>query len=250
MLLLGSTTLIWGARPELRVGIAREAELPMAGLQNGVLSGLAIDLSRQLAEQLGMELTLSRLPQRDLIAALKGGRIDLVLTTQPEPGDELRALRLLTSTPLMHTGQLALVRREDIEEFSRPLDVLLMTGRAGFERGTTAAQVVHQRMPSAQRMPFGTARDALRALQTGEIDLLVLDAPRAWNVLANPQDAALVALLDPLLDEHLVWAVRDSDLHVLARINAILARWREDATLVRLIRRWIPVRVQARRTQN
>jgi ABC-type amino acid transport substrate-binding protein len=231
-----------GASPELRVGIAREAELPLAGTEHGVLSGLAIDLARRLTEQLDMELRLSLIPRRDLIAALKGGRIDLILTTLPEA--ELRALRLLPSAPLLHTGQLALVLQDNIERFPRLIDVLLTDGRVGFERGTAAARAVHQRLPKARRRPFATAREALQALHRSEIDVLVLDAPRAWNRLADSRETALIALLDPLCEETMVWAARESDRSLIVRINAAIAHWRQDATLTRLISRWIPMRIQ------
>lgn len=230
---------------ELRVGIARESSLPLATLDQGVLSGLAIDLARLLTEQLDMGLQLSLLPERDLVSALKGGRIDVMLSTMPQ--HELRALHLLASEPLLETGQLALVRPQDLERFTRPIDVLSTRGKVGYERGTTAARVVHQRMPLAQRIPFPSAAQALLALEQAEIDLLVLDAMLAWNQLANPDAPPLAALLHPLLTEHLVWTVREQDVHLLARINAALTQWQSDTTLAHVISRWIPMRIEPAR---
>jgi polar amino acid transport system substrate-binding protein len=245
LLSLSVTPAVAGNDLELHVGIARESSLPLATANNGVLIGLAVDLSRLLTEQLGMELRLSELPERDLIPALKGGRIDVMLSTLPEP--ELRALRLLPSQPLLQTGQLALIQEKDMDRYPRQVDVLSTSGKVGYERGTTAARVVHQRIPQAERIPFPDAWQALSALKRGEIDLLVLDALRAWNLLADPAESKLTALLDPLLSERLVWAVREKDVHLLARINTAIAQWQSDGTLARQIGRWIPLRIEATR---
>lgn len=247
LLSLLATSATAGPDLELHIGVDREASLPMATTNQGVLIGLAVDLSRLLAEQLGMELRLSQLPERDLIPALKGGRIDLMLSTLPEP--ELRALRLLPSEPLLQTGQLALIQERNMGRYARQVDVLSTQGKVGYERGTTAARVVHQRMPQAERVPFPDAWHAVKALKRGEIDLLVLDAPRAWNLLGDPAESKLAALLDPLLSEQLVWAVREKDVHLLARVNSAIAQWQTDGTLARLIARWIPLRIEAAATR-
>ncbi|EIC23358.1 substrate-binding periplasmic protein [Thiorhodovibrio frisius] len=231
-----------GSDLELHIGLARESTLPLATVEHGVLNGLAVDLSSLLGEQLGMELRLRQLPERDLIPALKGGRIDLMLSTLPN--EELRALRLLPSEPVLQTGQLALVRQADLVRYTRQIDVLSTRGKVGFERGTTAARAVHQLMPQAERIPFPNAWQALVALKRGQIALLVLDALRAWNLLADPEESELAALLDPLISEHLVWTVREKDVHLLARVNTAIAQWRNDGTLERLISRWIPMRIQ------
>lgn len=231
-----------GADLDFHVGIARESTLPLASLNNGVLSGLAIDLTRLLTEQLSMELKLSLLPQRDLLNALKGGRIDAILSSEEEEA-ELRALRLLPSTPLLQTGQLALVRQEDLNRYPRKIDVLSTQGKVGYERGTMAARVVHQQMPKAERVPFPDASQALHALKQGQTDLLVLDAMRAWNLLADPQEDQLAALLDPLVRQNLTWVVRETDIHLLARINSSIAQWRQAGTLAHVISRWIPMRI-------
>lgn len=234
------------ARLGLHVGIARESVLPLASVSDdGVLRGLAIDLARLLSDELGMELRLKLLPQRDLIDALNGGGIDVVLSTLPAA--ELRAQRLLPSLPLLETGQLALIREPDLDRYSRKIDVLTSQGPVGFEQGTTAARVVHERMPLAQRVPFWDAWQALLALRAGEIDILVLDALLAWNLLADPGAVPLVTLLEPLSRENLVWVVREKDVHLHARINSAIKQWATDTSLARLISRWIPLRIESNR---
>jgi ABC-type amino acid transport substrate-binding protein len=242
LLILANPLPAASADLELHLGLAREASLPLATIDRGVLSGLAIDLGRRLTEQLGVELRLSRLPQRELVSALKGGRIDAILTTMPDV--ELRALRLLASAPLLQSGQMALVRQADLTRFAREIDVLSTQAKVGYERGTMAARVVHQRMPSAERVPFPDAWQALLALKGAQVDILVLDALPAWNLLANPDERELVALLKPLSSEQLVWAVREKDVHLLAQINAVIKQWEAKGTLARLIGRWIPLRIE------
>lgn len=241
---LGTGTPASARDLELRVGIARDATLPLSAVDQGVLSGLAIDLARLLTEELGVQLALSLLPERDLVAALRGGRIDLILTSMP--AEELQTLRLLPSLPLLQTGQLAIIGQDNLDRFPRPIDVFLTDAQVGYTRGTMAARIVHQRMPKARRVPFPAPLEAIRALNRGDIDVLVLDALQAWNLLGDPSETGLTALLEPLTSDTLVWAVRESEVHLLARINNAIGKWRDTGALARLIGRWIPVRIEAK----
>jgi polar amino acid transport system substrate-binding protein len=225
----------------LRIGIAPDTA-PLAFAEDGVVRGIEVDLALALARDLGVEPQLLRLPARRLVTALRGGRIDLIFTTLPTA--ELNALGLSVSPPLLRTGQMALVRREDLPSYSRHIDLLITDRRVGYERGSLGARFVQQRMPKADRVPLLDAATGITALREGEIDLFVGDAPTVWSIASNPDETGLAGLFRPLTDGRLAWAVRDEDNALIRDIRRTVDRWRRDGTLRRVIDRWLPIQIQ------
>jgi len=109
-------------RATLRLGVSASGA-PLAFFDQGVLRGLIVDLARALAETLDRELQVQEMPEARLVDALRGGRLDLILSTLPET--DLAALGLAASTPLFETGQMALIRTADIGRFGRPVDLII-----------------------------------------------------------------------------------------------------------------------------
>nr|WP_238787448.1 transporter substrate-binding domain-containing protein [Thiospirillum jenense] len=225
----------------LRVGVSLT---PASGVvsEAGILRGLEIDLAQALSGALGMELVLSVLPERDRVEALRGGRVDTLLSTRPLA--ELHALRLAASQPVLESGQMAVVRREQTAHFTRPLDVFITRTRVGFVRDADAARVVHQQFPNAQRIPFAVLKEAIAALRDAQIDVLIVDAPTAWRITADPNEQQLIGVMELLATEQLVWVVRETDEALLVGIDAVIKQWSTDGTLRRLIARWLPAQVQ------
>ena len=227
--------------PSLRIGVAAGAA-PMAFFDRGVLRGLAIDLARDLASDLDRELQLQEMPEARLVDALRGGRIDLVLATLPDT--ELQALGLAASTPVLETGQMALIRSADFGDFRRLLDLMTTSRRVGYEWGTAGARFAQSSLPNAERVPFPDAAAAVEALRAGDIDVLIHEATTVWGVATNADEQALMGIFQPLTEERLAWITRAEDELLRREIDRALALRRESGELDRLINRWIRVQVE------
>ncbi len=225
----------------LRIGIAPDTP-PLAFIEDGVVRGIKVDLALALARELAVEPQLQRLPARRLVTALRGGRIDLIFTTLPTT--ELTTLGLAVSPPLLRTGQMALVRQEDLPRYSRRIDLLASDRRVGYERGSLGARFVQHRLPNAERVPLADAATGIAALRAGEIDLFVDDAPTVWSIASNPEETALAGLFRPLTDGRLAWAVRDDDTALARDIRRTVDGWRRDGTLQNIINRWLPIQIE------
>jgi ABC-type amino acid transport substrate-binding protein len=225
----------------LRIGIAPDTA-PLAFVEDGVVRGMEVDLALALARELDVEPQLLRLPARRLVTALRGGRIDLIFTTLPT--DELDALGLSVGPPLLRTGQMALLRHEDLPRYSRQFDLLSTDQRVGYERGSLGARFVQHRMPKAERVPLTDAATGINALRDGDIDLFVGDAPTIWSVASDPDETALAGLFRPLTDGRLAWAMRDEDSALIRDIRRTVNRWRSDGTLQTVVNRWLPIQIQ------
>jgi ABC-type amino acid transport substrate-binding protein len=228
-------------RQALRLGISASGP-PLAFFEQGVLRGLGIDLARPLAEELDRELQVREMPEARLVDALRGGRIDMMLSTLP-PTD-LEALGLEASGTLFRTGQMAMIRAADLPRFSRLVDVITTDAAVGFQQGTAGARFVQSRMPAAERMPFADISDGVTALRRGDIDVFVHEAPTIWAIATSRTEEQLLGVFQPLTEDRAAWIVRAEDQTLLAGINLVLRNWRRTGQLARTVNRWIPIRVQ------
>ncbi len=215
---------------------------PLAFKRGGVVKGLEVDLARALAASLELELSLHALPEQRLIDALRGGRVDVALSALPD--EELAALGLATSTAVLESGQMAIIRTQDLTRFPRRIDLKLTSERVGYQRGSLGARLVQARLPRAERVPFADANAGLAALGAGEIAIFIHDATTAWALAANPKETELTALFQPLSVERLRFATRTEEAHLQRALDRVLEAWRRSGELERIIRRWIPIQIR------
>lgn len=227
--------------PSLRIGISVSGA-PMAFVERGVLRGLEVDLAHALADAMDRQLLLQEMPQPRLIDALRGGRIDLVMSTMQET--DLDALGLIASAPLLRTGQMALIRGEDIATFARAVDIITTTSRVGYQRGSAGARFVQENLPEAERVPVADPVWGIAALRAGDIDIFVHEATTVWAVAANPDETELLGIFRPLTDERLSWVMRVEDELLRRNVDFIIRAWRDSGKLTGLINRWIRIQVE------
>jgi polar amino acid transport system substrate-binding protein len=228
-------------RISMRLGVTASGP-PLAFFDQGVLRGLTMDLASALAESLDRDLQVQEMPEARLADALRGGRIDLMLSTLPAA--DLQALGLAASAPLFETGQLALIRAPDIGRFGRVVDLMTTDARVGYQQGTAGARFVQSGMPRAERMPFAEVDTAIAALRAGEVDLFIHDAPTIWAIAGDPAEQQLIGIFQPLTDARAAWVVRSEDALLLSNIDLALRQMRKSGQLNRMVNRWIRLRVQ------
>jgi polar amino acid transport system substrate-binding protein len=153
---------------------------------------------------------------------------------------EERAKRVDFTDSYMSVGQMALMRTGDANEFSAAEKILATRKKIGFIRGTTGDAFVNARCTNAEKVAFQETSHGAEALSNGTIDVFVVDAPVVWE-MSNPK---FTALLTPLTDEHLGWAVNKNDQALLHTLNMCLAKMRTDGTLEAIRRQWVPQLLQ------
>jgi polar amino acid transport system substrate-binding protein len=98
---------------------------------------------------------------------------------------------------------------------------------------------VQKHFPKARRVSVRRASDAVFELKIGRIDFFIHDAPSVvWIVSENEME--LTAIWTLLNEEHLAWGVRHGDDALRQRVNEVLAAWKADGTLKRVLTRWLP----------
>jgi polar amino acid transport system substrate-binding protein len=224
--------------PELRVGVTLDSP-PFAMQQGMQMAGIEVDFAIKLASRLGRPLRVVALTWTELIPALLGGQIDIIMSGMTVT--RLRSLRVAFSDPYVEAGLSVLIRAGRAESFPTPQSVMASDLRLGVVRGTTAETYVRENYRGGQIFPYQSNTDAIADLVPGRVDAFVTDAPIvAW--FASEHEGTLVPRLRPLLtQESIAWGFRTQDDALRASANEALAEWKADGTVNAVIKRWIPL---------
>jgi glutamine transport system substrate-binding protein len=222
--------------PALRVVIA-DAVPPYAWPEGDRFVGLEVDFANELAAALGRPIRFEAVDFGEVFGRVVDGRADLGMagiTVTPA-----REVQMAFSDPYVHSGFLALVRREDANRYPTPESVASGAQAIGVVKGTTGERWVNQHVQSSSIMTYPTAQAAVDELSTRRIDAIIHDAPvLIW--FASRDEANLAPVLRLIGDEPLAWAMPRGDDALRQQVNAVLARWRTDGTRDRILARWLP----------
>ena len=220
----------------LRVGVSTEYPPVIFKIVN-TISGIEADFARLLAAELGRPLQFVELARESQISALVGGGTDIIMSGMSIT--EARRVRISFASPYLRIQQAALIRIGDSERYDSTESVLQSASVIGVQPDTTGDVYVKRNFPNVHRMPFVRATLAPHALRRGEIDAFVFDAPGVfWMASANEAELFPGKLQSG--EEYLAWGLRRGDEELLGTVNAILARWKQDGTLNRVLRTWLP----------
>lgn len=220
----------------LRVGVT-PSNPPMEYWDRDKVVGLEADFARNLAKELNMDLQFIDMKFRELIPALLGEKIDIIMAGMSVT--KVRDLQVAFCNPYMKIGQMPLVRLEDRNKYNLPFDVIMTDQKVGATENTTSEYLLVQEFPNAKKTLFSSQAKAVAALKKKSIDLLILDSPYIlWLAAQNEGKLTPVPLM--LTEENLAWAVRKSDKPLLNSINIILDDWKKSGQLDATIKQWLP----------
>lgn len=229
------------AQPKvLRVGTSADMQ-PLAYLADGNVVGMEADFARVIEAQLGRKIQWRILPAAELLPAVARGELDmamsgLVITEQRE--------RLVDFTlPYLQTGQMVIIRTDDVMKFRNPGSLLKGGIRVGFIPGSAAADYVKGQMDKAEPVACDNAEICLQALLDRRADVFVGDAAVSWSLATQSRYAALMSLYRPLTEEFLAWAVAKDNPQLKEQLNQMLRSVKPQPLFEHILNRWIPVRI-------
>lgn len=220
----------------LRVGVNPQSP-PMVFKQGDRIVGVEAELAEALGRDLGRRVVFVEEKWEDLIDALCGDRIDIIMSSMSIT--PARSYRIAFTNPYLKVGQLALSR--DTEKYN-----LLVNSteqgkrRVGLKPGTTADFLARQEFPRFTRKYYKNGDEAATALMKRKIDLFISDAPMIWYLAGVYETKGLAVMPFVLSQEHLGWGVRRTDTQLLDAANAFLQKAQNRGELSRTMSKWMP----------
>ena len=221
----------------LKVGVSTNMP-PLIYKQGDQITGLEAELAKGLADYLGRPLQFVEVAWKDQITYLLEGRTDIIMSGLSVT--ELRKVRIAFSDPYSRTGQMAIVRRGDIQRFKMGYFSVVEKPSLGAVENTTGAGFIRSRYENAKKLFFKTSAEGIAALRDKKIDLMVHDAS-VILVMAATYESELAPVYALLTEEYLAWGLRREDTALLKSANAYLADLKRDGRLTTIVQRWMPL---------
>ena len=226
------------AEPTLRVGVSANAP-PFVFRQGGSLTGLEPALAQKLGQYLNIKIELVEVPWEKQLEFLDQGKTDIIMSGMTIT--RARSSLVDFTKPYLRSGQIMLVRMEDLRKFSTGIESLMNTSyRIGTVADTVSDYFVTTAINDANEVVFKKSQDAVNALIANKIDAFVYDAPIVCYYAARHQQDKIIPILTMATEEYIGWAIRKGQPELLASINDFLDSLESQGALQEEIKYWIP----------
>ncbi len=202
---------------------------PFEYREGGQLTGLDIDLIKEIATRLNLEVTDDNIVDTSfdtIFSQLAGGRFDVVVaasTITPEREKEVNF-----SDPYYNSQQSLTINAKEGSDVAT-LEDLAEGDVVAVQGGTTGKAYAEENVPEGVEIrSFPEGPDVFTALEAGQVDAAVHDEPTALAEVADRPDLELVDTIDT--GEAFGIAVDPSNEPLLEAINQALADMIEDGT--------------------
>ncbi len=148
-----------------------------------VIVGFDVEIGREIAKALGVELVVKDMKFDGLLAALDQGNIDIVIAgMSPTPE---RAANVDFSTIYYQSKQSIVVRAED-KDLLISADSL-QDKKIGVQKGAIQETIASEQFPGAAPVALGKITDLILSLNSGRINAAIIEYPVAKSAVnANP----------------------------------------------------------------
>lgn len=210
---------------------------PLIFEMNDKIMGVDADFAQLLAQELKRPLVFMKARWARLIPLLLEGQIDIIMSGMT--ATEARKVQIDFTNPYLKTRIVTIMRAREIEKYNSLKKIMDASGSVGVVSKTTAEALVRRRFPKARIVGYASVQNGIFDLKTGRIDLFVGDGPTLlW--LVSKDEAVLAGFWKPLAEESLAWGVNRTNTELVSTVNAVLAKWKQDGTLRRVLVRWLP----------
>ena len=220
----------------LRVGMSGDQPPFNAKTRSGQIVGIEPDLANALAAGLGVRAEFVEMPFGELLGALEGGRLDIVLSQMTVTMERNR--RVAFTTPYFVTGKAILTRSEVLARTQASEDLNITGLRLSALAGSTSEEFIRTHLPSARISTTADSDQAVKLVLDGKVDAMVADLPICIiSVLRNP-NAGLVAASAPFTFDPIGAALPAGDPLFLNLVENFMLNLEGSGLMEQLTERW------------
>ncbi len=181
--------------------------------ENGNPQGLDVEIGNEIASRLGLKPESVNSVFDTIIAAVKGGKCDIIISAQNITSDRQKSVSMI---PYFQAGQSMVAAKGNPQNINGPMDLCGMAAAA--ESGTTEADYLQgtgdykgngltQQCTKAGKKPVDVVvtqkdTDALQQLQAGKVAVYFADSPvAAYYTVQHPDQFQLVGqVIEPAVE--------------------------------------------------
>ncbi|WFB34931.1 transporter substrate-binding domain-containing protein [Kiritimatiellota bacterium B12222] len=221
----------------LRVGISPNSP-PLIYKTDGKIVGVEASFAKEVSEKLNRKLVFVEVPWPKQMEYLENDKTDIIMsgmTVTPT-----REYRVNFTKPYMLSGLTPLFRRSDYAASGLVQSIIRQQNSTiGTVKDTTGEIFAKDAYPKATVLVYKSKDDAVAALKSGRINMMIHDATQVWWIASN-NEAELVAFPEIINTEPLAWAISKSNMELLEQVNAILDQMKNDGSGEKILKNWFP----------
>lgn len=193
---------------------------PFEYIEANEVVGFDVDISKKIAEKLGLELVVENMQFASLTAALQTGKVDFVaagMTNTPERAEEVNF-----SEDYFTASQVIIVKK-DSDTVKSKED--LVGKKIGVQLGTTG-EIESKEIEGATVESYDAGYSAVMSLVNGKLDAVVIDQKPAEKFVE--QNDKIMILDEELTKENYAIAVNKENEELLKTINEVIKEIQEN----------------------
>ncbi|MGF6907684.1 basic amino acid ABC transporter substrate-binding protein [Fusobacterium sp. PH5-44] len=215
---------------KLYVGTNAEFE-PFEYLKDGKIVGFDIELMEEVSKLIGKEIEVKNLAFDGLLPALQSKKIDIIIAGMTATDDRKKFVNF--SDAYYSSEQMIVLNKEsdvNIKNFEE-----LSGKQVGVVLGFTG-DIAVSKVKDAKVVRFNGTGEAVMALKSKRVDVIVLDAEPAKKYAA--QNEELIIKETEVAKEEYAIAIRKDDPALLEEINKALSTLKENGKYAELMKKY------------
>ena len=222
---------------ELRVGMSGNQPPFNATSRTGSLIGLEVDFATLLAIAMGVEVNIVQKPFGELLAAMKAGEVDMVMSGMAITAERTREASFVG--PYMLSGKSILTNSRTLAAADSAGDINRADLKLAALENSTSQRFIERFVPEAQLVTVKDYDEAVQMVISDEIDALVADMPICLLSLLRYPNEGLATLTEPLTIEPIGIAVPANDLQFRNLVTNYVDAMERTGILQQLRKKWL-----------
>jgi ABC-type amino acid transport substrate-binding protein len=220
----------------LKVGMsANQPPMTMTNREGGLM-GFDVDLAQALAAAMNVQLDIKVMPFGELMSALEGDKIDLVISGMSITPERTEHVSFVG--PYMMSGKSILTRSSVLGQVSSSEEFNSSKLKLMALSNSTSAAFVRKVAPEAKLVEVASYDEGVEMLIGGKADAMVADMPMCILSVLRFPEAGLTTLDRPLTIEPIGIAMSKDDAQFFNLVDNYLRAYEKTGVLTKLRTKW------------
>ncbi|HEX3026203.1 MAG TPA: basic amino acid ABC transporter substrate-binding protein [Clostridia bacterium] len=221
-----------GLKEKGKLIISTNAEFqPFEYMDNNQIIGIDVDISKQIAKDLGVTLQIDNMNFDSVVTAVQTGKTDMAVAGLTKNSDREEAVDF--SDPYYDASQVIIVKSTNTAINS---ENTLKGKKIAVQKGTTGDDLATKLVGDSKMSRFNASTDAITALKGGKVDAVVIDSFPAKIFVKQNSDLKIVG--SPLTSEQYCIGIHKGNKNLVDAVNKTLSKMKSSGQLDEIMKKY------------